>query len=163
MTVLPITTAQGDFVARYSDEGLCRLEFPSKGRKQFSKDLSPEVRRWHALTTKCVVAVLSGGQVEALPPLDLRGGTVFQQSVWRALLQIRAGQTRTYSEVAAAVSRARAVRAVGGACGANPVPLLVPCHRVLAANRRIGGFSGGLHWKRALLEREGITLEAVPR
>jgi O-6-methylguanine DNA methyltransferase len=60
----------------------------------------------------------------------------------------------SYAEVAEAIGKPKAVRAVGGACGANPIPLFVPCHRVLAANHRLGGFSGGLEWKRTLLARE---------
>jgi O-6-methylguanine DNA methyltransferase len=91
-----------------------------------------------------------------LPPLDLSSGTDFQQSVWQALQQIRFGQTRSYGEIARAIGKPKALRAVGGACGANPIPVFVPCHRALAANRKIGGFSGGLDWKWTLLEREGV-------
>ena len=73
--------------------------------------------------------------------------------------QIRTGQTRSYGEIAKEIGRPKALRAVGGACGANPIPVFVPCHRVLAANQRIGGFSGGLDWKRKLLKREGVRLD----
>jgi len=83
-------------------------------------------------------------------------GTDFRKCVWRELLKIPVGKTKSYGEIAAAIGRPKAVRAVGGACGANPIPVLVPCHRVLAANKKIGGFSGGLDWKRDLLAREGI-------
>jgi len=69
---------------------------------------------------------------------------------------IRPGKTLSYGEMAAAIGKPRAVRAVGGACGANPIPVIVPCHRVLAANHRLGGFSSGLDWKRTLLTREGV-------
>jgi O-6-methylguanine DNA methyltransferase len=93
-----------------------------------------------------------------LPPLDLSGGTGFQQRVWRALRRIGWGRTKSYAQVAEAIGSPTAVRAVGGACGANPIPVLVPCHRVLAANLRLGGFSGGLNWKRTLLAREGSRL-----
>jgi len=89
--------------------------------------------------------------------MDLSGGTEFQRRVWEELTWTPCGETRSYAEIAKAIRKPKAVRAVGGACGANPVPLLVPCHRVLAANRKIGGFSGGLDWKRKLLEREGVT------
>ena len=63
----------------------------------------------------------------------------------------------SYGEIARAIGKPKAVRAVGGACGANPVPIFVPCHRVLAANNKLGGFSGGLSWKRTLLAREGAS------
>jgi O-6-methylguanine DNA methyltransferase len=103
-------------------------------------------------------AVLAGRAAKTLPPLDWSGKTEFQKSVWRALRKIRRGQTQSYGEIARAIGNPKAVRAVGGACGANPTPVLVPCHRVLAANGKIGGFSGGLGWKRSLLKREGIKI-----
>lgn len=74
------------------------------------------------------------------------------------MLRIPPAQTRSYGEIARTIGKPKAVRAVGSACGANPIPVLVPCHRVLAANRKIGGFSGGLAWKRTLLAREGVRL-----
>lgn len=86
--------------------------------------------------------------------IALERGTDFQRRVWRALRRIPYGETRSYAWVAAAVGRPKAVRAVGQACGANPLPLYFPCHRVVAANGGIGGFSGGLKWKRRLLELE---------
>lgn len=89
------------------------------------------------------------------PPLDLRG-TDFQRSVWDALLRIPAGQTRSYGDVAKMIGRPRAVRAVGRACGANPVPYVVPCHRVIGSDGKLTGFSGGLPTKEALLKREGV-------
>ena len=70
--------------------------------------------------------------------------------------KISMGQTKSYGEIARAIGRPKAVRAVGGACGANPIPVLIPCHRVLAANKKLGGFSGGLDRKRDLLKREGV-------
>jgi O-6-methylguanine DNA methyltransferase len=86
-------------------------------------------------------------------PLDLRG-TEFQRSVWRELLGIPYGETRTYAEVARAIGSPRAVRAVGAANGANPVPIVVPCHRVVATGGGLGGYGGGLQMKRRLLELE---------
>ena len=75
--------------------------------------------------------------------------------------KISMGQTKSYGEIARAIGRPKAVRAVGGACGANPIPVLIPCHRVLAANGKIGGFSGGLDRKYDLLAREGISLPSA--
>lgn len=72
--------------------------------------------------------------------------------------KIKFGQTQSYGELAATIGNPKAVRAVGGACGANPIPVLVPCHRVLAANQRIGGFSSGLAWKRKLHALEKIRV-----
>ena len=115
-------------------------------------------RRWHRLTTNALSDALAGHAPRVLPPLDLSSGTEFQRRVWNALRRIASGRTRSYAEVAVAIGNPRATRAVGGACGANPIPVLVPCHRVLAANRAIGGFSSGLGWKRKLLAREGISV-----
>ena len=80
-------------------------------------------------------------------------GTEFRRAVWTAMLDIPYGETETYGDMARRVGSV--ARAVGGACGANPIPVIVPCHRVLAAHRRIGGFSGGPGWKQHLLRIEG--------
>jgi O-6-methylguanine DNA methyltransferase len=85
--------------------------------------------------------------------LDLRG-TPFQRAVWKSVLAIPYGQTRSYLSVAKSVRRAKAVRAVGAANGANPVPLVVPCHRVIASDGSLGGYGGGLDTKRRLLAME---------
>ncbi|RMH40684.1 MAG: methylated-DNA--[protein]-cysteine S-methyltransferase, partial [Gammaproteobacteria bacterium] len=82
-------------------------------------------------------------------------GTPFQQSVWRALLTIPYGALRTYQDVADAIGRPTAVRAVANAIGANPIAIMIPCHRVIGRNRQLTGFGGGLVNKRILLEREG--------
>lgn len=88
-------------------------------------------------------------------PLDLRG-TPFQQKIWAELLTIPYGSTMSYADLAAAAGRPAAVRAAGAANGANPVPLLVPCHRVIGKNGRLTGFRGGLTIKEELLKLEGV-------
>lgn len=91
-------------------------------------------------------------------PIDLQStSTGFQQAVWRALLDIRWGETRSYGFVAAAVDRPRAVRAVGAAVGRNPISVIVPCHRVIGASGSLTGYGGGLDRKIALLALEGRT------
>jgi O-6-methylguanine DNA methyltransferase len=159
---LPVFTRDGQFVARYSEKGLAELNFPSVGRASPRAvkliGVPTTVRRWHRATAAALKVVLAGRAAKTLPPLDWSGKTEFQKSVWRALRKIRPGQTKSYGEIARAIGKPKAVRAVGGACGANPIPVLVPCHRVLAANGKIGGFSGGLNRKRALLKREGVSL-----
>ena len=159
LTTAPVHTSHGIFLAHYSGHGLAGLDFPTsrKSGRAANAPLPPLIRKWHALTTRAVKAVLAGRTAAELPPMDLSGGTEFQRRVWEELTWTPCGETRSYAEIAKAIRKPKAVRAVGGACGANPVPLLVPCHRVLAANRKIGGFSGGLDWKRKLLEREGVT------
>jgi O-6-methylguanine DNA methyltransferase len=87
-------------------------------------------------------------------PLRL-GGTPFQRQVWQTLADIGYGETWSYGELAAAVGRPAAFRAVGQANGANPIPIVLPCHRVVASGGRIGGYGGGLEMKRRLLALEG--------
>lgn len=168
---IPIATALGKFTAHYSENGLAGLDFPGKGGTDLpvgrpatrGAPARPDVpgtgqiRAWHRLTEAALKNVLAGRDPADLPPLDWSGTTEFQQAVWRAMLKIPSGKTKSYGEIAAALGKPRAVRAVGGACGANPIPVLVPCHRVLAAHGKIGGFGSGLHWKRELLAREGVN------
>ena len=87
-------------------------------------------------------------------PLDLDQGTPFQQSVWRALLDIRAGETTSYGTLAARIGRPHAVRSVGAAVGRNPLGIVVPCHRVVGASGSLTGYAGGLDRKQALLQLE---------
>jgi O-6-methylguanine DNA methyltransferase len=158
---LPIATEWGEFRATYAARGLRKLTFPERKRPHAATKSSAgtaTVTRWHRLTNRAVTHILAGRQTGELPPLDWAGGTDFQRAVWRAMREISTGQTRTYGELARVIGRPRAVRAVGGACGANPIPLLVPCHRVLAAGGKLGGFSGGLKWKRRLLACEHVKL-----
>jgi O-6-methylguanine DNA methyltransferase len=88
-------------------------------------------------------------------PLDLSSGSPFQRRVWRALLRIPYGRVRSYRWVAERVGGGRYARAVGLALGANPVPIAVPCHRIVASHGGLGGFTGGLRTKRRLLALEG--------
>ena len=88
--------------------------------------------------------------------LPLHFGTGLNEQVRRAMFAIPFGDTRTYGDLARALKTQ--AQAVGQACGANPIPILIPCHRVLASGGRLGGFSGGLDWKRRLLAAEGVVL-----
>ncbi len=82
-------------------------------------------------------------------------GTAFQRSVWTALEGIPYGEVRSYGDIARAIGRASAARAVGAANGRNPLPIVVPCHRVIGGNGRLTGFAGGLQAKKTLLQMEG--------
>ncbi len=86
--------------------------------------------------------------------VDLTDYTDFERRVYEATRAIPAGEIRTYGEIAAAIGRPEASRAVGNALGRNPACIVIPCHRVVAANGGLGGFTGGLRWKRALLQLE---------
>lgn len=103
------------------------------------------------------VAAALRGRAAKCPPLDDAAGGDFVRRVRRYLRRVARGRTCSYGELAAAAGSPRAARAAGSACATNPLPLFIPCHRVLAAGGRLGGFSGGLAWKKMLLEREGAT------
>jgi len=92
-------------------------------------------------------------------PLD-PVGTAFQKEVWDALATIPFGETRSYAQIARQIGRPKAVRAVGAANGKNPLPIVVPCHRVIGSNGKLTGFAGGLEMKASLLEIEGIEMWA---
>jgi AraC family transcriptional regulator, regulatory protein of adaptative response / methylated-DNA-[protein]-cysteine methyltransferase len=137
----------GDEMARFARE--LRDAFPdatfvSSGRQ--TRDAGHAIR-----------AYLEGGPDPDGVPVVLpeRG---FSARVWREIRKIPRGEVRAYARLAKAVRKPGAARAVGQACGANPVPLVIPCHRVVASDGGLGGFSGGLRWKRALLELEGVHL-----
>lgn len=129
------------------DEPLARLklEFPRASLEQDDAALHP------ALTQ--VIAYLKGWQPHFDLPLDLRV-TAFQKRVLEELCRIDYGQTRTYGEIAAAIGHPKSARAVGRACATNPIPLIVPCHRVVGHNGSLTGYAYGVERKRALLEME---------
>jgi methylated-DNA-[protein]-cysteine S-methyltransferase len=162
MKTVRIETTAGDFLASFTENGLARLEFPS--HKPARQKLEPagetngQVAKWERFTRTALDSFLKGRQPKDLPPFDLNEGTQFQRSVWGVLRTIPIGQTKSYAEVAQAIGRPKATRAVGQSCGANPIPVLIPCHRVLAANRKLGGFSSGLGWKEKFLAIEGVEL-----
>jgi AraC family transcriptional regulator of adaptative response/methylated-DNA-[protein]-cysteine methyltransferase len=122
-----------------------RRRFPAAAIESEDQRLGDWARR----VLRCITAP---GEVPDLP-LDIRG-TAFQARVWRALQKIPLGTTATYAEIAAALGQPSAVRAVGRACGANPLALLVPCHRVVRKDGDLGGYRWGIERKRALLDRE---------
>jgi O-6-methylguanine DNA methyltransferase len=105
-----------------------------------------------------VQAYLDGKARSFALPLDWGDHSPFQMKVWEVLRGIPYGRVRSYGWVARKIGKPRAARAVGSACGANPVPLLVPCHRVVAGDGSLGGFSGGLPNKKRLLKLEGVRV-----
>ncbi len=103
------------------------------------------------------------GDLAALAEIAVyTGGTPFQREVWAALRRIPTGTTVSYGSLAAEIGRPKAVRAVGLANGANPISVVVPCHRVIGANAALTGYAGGLARKRWLLAHEGVAVAAAP-
>ncbi|MCL4151952.1 UNVERIFIED_CONTAM: hypothetical protein GTU68_054338 [Idotea baltica] len=124
-------------------------EFDSLGHQRAS-DQHDRHQRWCGQALDLV----NGKSTSYSPPID-PDGTDFQQSVWKQLQQIGAGQTRTYQQIADAIGRPTACRAVASAIGANPIAVLIPCHRVIRKDGTLSGFRWGVERKRALLDREG--------
>ena len=124
-----------------------RIELNSRGRRppknQFERRVARELRDYFA-----------GKRTDFTFPVR-PAGTDFNQRVWRELARIPYGETCTYGELARKIGRPQAARAVGTANGRNPIPIVLPCHRVVAAGGKLGGYGGGLELKRKLLELEG--------
>ncbi|RDC59552.1 putative bifunctional transcriptional activator/DNA repair enzyme AlkA [Alteripontixanthobacter maritimus] len=152
-------TTLGPMLVAATDKGVCRLSFgegPEELARRFpNAELAEGGDAFTRLLSEVVGQVEEPGHARDIP-LDIRG-TAFQEAVWKALRQIPAGETRSYSQIAAEVGRPKAVRAAGSANGANHVAVLIPCHRVIAADGGMGGYAYGLDIKRALLEREAET------
>lgn len=134
--------------SRESCKTLLNKDFPSA-----SATFSPDQPLLHEAGQE-ITAYFQHRQPISAFPLDLRVGTSFQGQVWKALELIPFGETRSYLEVARSIGKHRAARAVGQACGKNPIPIFIPCHRVISTNGGLGGFSSGLHLKKALLALE---------
>ena len=149
-----LDTPIGPLFLAASDAGLQLIEFPHQRRP------APRGAHWRAghhpvldAASRQLDAYFAGRLQQFQLPLAARG-TPFQHSVWSALRQIPYATTTSYAALAQAVGRPTATRAVGAANGRNPLPIVVPCHRVIAASGALSGFSGGLETKQFLLDLE---------
>ncbi|MFC3100907.1 methylated-DNA--[protein]-cysteine S-methyltransferase [Altererythrobacter lauratis] len=149
-------TTLGPMLLAVSDKGICRLSFHESGddlpRHFPQADLAQGAVP--AALMDNVVARVENPSIGANGLAIDTGGTPFQQRVWAQLRAIPPGETRSYAEIAVAIGQPGAARAVGGANGANPVAVLIPCHRVIAADGALGGYAWGEAIKRELLWRE---------
>ncbi|MDD5055595.1 MAG: methylated-DNA--[protein]-cysteine S-methyltransferase [Candidatus Peribacteraceae bacterium] len=146
MTVLP--SPIGPLTITGTDQSINRIDFGSK-KNTTSKPKPPESRCIQELTE-----YFKGERIKFSVPMEATG-TAFRLQVYKAMQAIPFGETRTYGDIAKAIGNPKAIRAVGGACGANPLPILIPCHRVVGSNG-IGGYNGGIRRKMWLLEHEKI-------
>jgi methylated-DNA-[protein]-cysteine S-methyltransferase len=119
--------------------------------------------RWTAAAARAIERFIAGREIPSDLPLDLASGTPFERRVWEAARRVPWGSVASYSAIAVRAGSPRAVRAVGNALGKNPVPIVVPCHRVVHFTGSLGGFSSGLPWKRYLLALEQGQLELAWR
>lgn len=156
----------GDVRVAVSPAGLCAvaLGMPDDAwradlRRRFPRAALADGQDTHRAWADAVAALIEVPAQDFALPLDLRG-TAFQQRVWAVLRTIPPGQTLGYGEVARRLGAPRATRAVAQACGANPLAVVIPCHRVIASDGRLTGYRWGLERKRALLQREGAQPRA---
>lgn len=152
----------GRMLIAITDKGICRLTFDDSEAslcKLFPKaEIVEDSGGLRALVERALAAMEQPMAAHDLP-IDV-AGTAFQEAVWRELRKIPAGETRSYAEIAAAIGKPGAVRAVGSANGDNHVAVLIPCHRVIRSDGSLGGYAGGLDRKRRLLDAEGYTAAA---
>jgi len=153
-----------DLFIAATDHGLSNIEFSRvKSEKEYVNsfknkfNISRDDTVFKTLTHK-LDHYFKGQPVIFDDPIDLFMGTTFQRKVWDKVKQIPFGQIRTYGQIAAQINRPKAARAVGTANGANPIPIIIPCHRVVQANGKLGGYRAGLDIKDALLQLERVVL-----
>ena len=142
----------GTLTAAADDAGLRYLLFPSNRHEPARQQWQPAQTPFGALREQ--LAAYFAGELERFDLTLAPVGTPFQQAVWQALRRIPYGKTCSYRDLATDIGNAKAVRAVGLANGRNPLPIIVPCHRVIGADGSMTGFGGGIETKRALLEVE---------
>ena len=159
----------GSVLVATTDKGVCAVSLRESeyGAEESLRARFPkaEMKRDDAGLQRALDVVrerIAGRKTDGEVPLDLEG-TEFQREVWSQLLAIPAGSTRSYLDVARAINRPKATRAVAQACGANPVAIVVPCHRVVMSDGSIGGYSGPPGVKKALLTAEGALTSSQTR
>jgi methylated-DNA-[protein]-cysteine S-methyltransferase len=138
-----------------SSRGLAKIEI-LRGKRRSTSIPSGEAARVLAQARRELAEYFAGKRRRFDVRLDLQG-TTFQVAAWKAMLKIPYGKTLSYGEQARSIGKPKAFRAVGSANGKNPIPIIVPCHRVLASDGSLGGYSLGLAMKRRLLALEGVS------
>jgi methylated-DNA-[protein]-cysteine S-methyltransferase len=149
---------------QYSTSGLRRVILPRKSAREVQELISGDALETPdagADLQERLQAYFSGRRVDFADKPDFSGATPFQRQVWQATRLIPYGETRSYQWVASHIGKPRAARAVGQALGKNPLPIIVPCHRVVASGGGPGGFTGGIEMKRRLLKLEADPTKSI--
>jgi methylated-DNA-[protein]-cysteine S-methyltransferase len=154
----------GDLLIAVSDEGICEISFGRSGRETFLQALRN--RGFEPLEDQQAIEIVAaqlreyfGGRRQAFDlTVDLTGVTPFTRDVLKAAASIPFGSLLTYRDLARTIGRPNATRAVGNALGRNPIPVVVPCHRIVRSDHSLGGYTGGLDIKERLLSIEGASL-----
>ena len=156
-TLQHIASPLGDIILTSTAKGLSGLWFDGQKHQPDLSQCTPGASQTTQLAAQQITQYFAGQRTHFDVPLDLSGGTAFQQAVWQALLAIACGTHSSYGTVARAIHKQTAVRAVGAAVGRNPISIIVPCHRVLGGDGSLTGYAGGLGRKTALLKLEGAV------
>ncbi len=153
-----LDTPIGELRLAATEAGLAAVLFPNQEDVSFPKrDGSADARAHLDRAVNALTRYFEGRQRDFSELTLAAEGTAFQKSVWAALARIPYGETRSYAQIAREIGNPKGMRAVGLANGRNPIPIIVPCHRVIGANGSLTGFGGGLPTKKWLLEFEGIA------
>jgi methylated-DNA-[protein]-cysteine S-methyltransferase len=172
MATFTVEAPFGLLFAEVTPKGLRRLDFMGGLRepplrrvdeapRELSREpLSPEEQAVARALETQLSEYFEGARREFDIPLDLGGGSDFRRRVWQQVAEIAYGETLSYAEVAANAGNPSAYRAAGSACGANPIVIIIPCHRVVGSDKRLHGFGGGLDTKAWLLQHEGREIGA---
>jgi AraC family transcriptional regulator, regulatory protein of adaptative response / methylated-DNA-[protein]-cysteine methyltransferase len=165
-----LSTPLGGMIVGSTAEGCCLVEFQDRGgvdkiraaiKKRYRRNVEYGDSAMNLLICRQLTEYFEGNRVEFDMPLDIVG-TPFEKSVWKELLATPLGKTRSYGEIAVAVRRPQAQRAVGRANGANRIAIVIPCHRIIEANGKLRGYGGGLWRKKWLLEHEQKVATGAP-
>lgn len=160
--IATIDSPLGELTVAAHGRGVCLVHFgpASPGLRATLRSWYPDAELEQSPDPGGAVGVLRryfGGDLASLDEIEVDlNGTTFQKSVWMALRSVKPGSTMSYSQLAKLVGSPAAVRAVGAANGANPVAVVLPCHRIIGSNGSLTGYGGGLHRKRWLLDHEGV-------
>jgi O-6-methylguanine DNA methyltransferase len=168
LTYTTFNTPLGKTGVAVTPYGICRVVLTISRESEFVETLkmispSPKKQPRQLLEIEKEFHLYFSGKLKKISyKPDLRQGTHFQQRVWEKLVFIPFGETRSYQWLAVAISQPKACRAVGNANGKNPTPIIIPCHRVIQKKGSLGGFTGGTHLKKYLLELEKKSNATFP-
>lgn len=161
--LITLSTPLGDMSILATSKGICMASFPGHDKKVVStwaiKNFGGEILTDQTIPSFLLVAkqqienYFNGDKTPFIVPFDFYG-TPFQKQVWDLLLSIPYGTTKSYKQIAQLINKPQAIRAVGTACGANPIAILVPCHRVISSSGSLTGYAGGIESKSFLLNLE---------
>ena len=154
----PIPTKWGYFEASLSSKGIVALKFPRSKKAGVGRSHEKISRKMTQMVTSSFNRYLQTGQTNwKNVPIDKTSWSKTQKKVWEALTRIPKGETRTYEWLAKRCGMPKGARAAGRILGANPIPIIYPCHRIVRKDGSLGGFSGGLNWKIKLLKHEQLN------